>query len=228
MSKNKKNRIYLQFLLALVRRRLDILDPSKEDVVPAKQLLQLQPLLDLLSQDLENVGRGCGASSHIPSGESSWSTLPWFVQVLRRTSTSQKMLAWTVRQVWQAGVRVPRVHHLVLFQPWHSPLSKWGEKVFDSWQVVVVHLLVGAALEKLLLLRLHRGHHLCVVGVVEEWVGDPTLSLAQPRQALQHLHLQQLGSHTLLFINISWWRIWTLGSLAQVPWLERCGCALPW
>ena len=31
---------------------------------------------------------------------------------------------------------------LVLFQPWHSPLSKWGEKVFDSWQVVVVHLLV--------------------------------------------------------------------------------------
>ena len=81
---------------------------------------------------------------------------------------------------------------LVLFQPWHSPLSKWGEKVFDSWQVVVVHLLVvdvdhvkfvqyvfvdvhivvvhsdlvalahlvGAALEKLLLLRLHRGHHL--------------------------------------------------------------------
>ena len=76
---------------------------------------------------------------------------------------------------------------LVLFQPWHSPLSKRGEKVFDSWQVVVVHLLVvvvgllklvqlvvvdvqddlvalahlvGAALEKLLLLRLHRGHHL--------------------------------------------------------------------
>ena len=48
----------------------------------------------------------------LPSGESSWSTLPWFVQVLRRTSTSQKMLAWTVRQVWQAGVRVPRVHHL--------------------------------------------------------------------------------------------------------------------
>ena len=31
---------------------------------------------------------------------------------------------------------------LVLFQPWHSPLSKRGEKVFDSWQVVVVHLLV--------------------------------------------------------------------------------------
>ena len=138
-----------------MRRRLDILDPSKEDVVPAKQLFQLQPLLDLLSQDLENVGRSCGAGSHIPrskwchnkhglerrgthlvsgrcaytyimmmnlqlclkiisncaelvqkyvhwniekafgilyfgycpikvvpSGESSWSTLPWFVQVL--------------------------------------------------------------------------------------------------------------------------------------------------
>ena len=31
---------------------------------------------------------------------------------------------------------------LVLFQPWQSALSKWGEKVFDSWQVVVVHLLV--------------------------------------------------------------------------------------
>ena len=65
MSKNSK-KIYLQFLLALVRRRFDILDPSKEDVVPAKQLLQLQPLLNLLSQDLENVGRGRGASSHIP------------------------------------------------------------------------------------------------------------------------------------------------------------------
>ena len=68
MSKNsKKNKIYLQFLLALVRRRLDILDPSKEDVVPAQQLFQLQPLLDLLSQDLENVGRGCGAGSHVPA-----------------------------------------------------------------------------------------------------------------------------------------------------------------
>ena len=86
------------------------------------------------------------------------------------------------------------------------------------------------------------GPYLCVVGVVEEGVGDPTLSLAQPRQALQHLHLrgkveaeigrlvenlQQLGSHTLLLINLGRWRIWTLGSLAQVSWLERCGGALP-
>lgn len=52
MSKNSKKRIYLQFLLALVRRRFDILDRSKEDVVPPKKFLQFQPLLDLLSQDL--------------------------------------------------------------------------------------------------------------------------------------------------------------------------------
>ena len=62
-----KNWFYLHFhLLCLAGRGLDVLDPPKEDVVPAQQLLQLQPLLDLLPQDLENVRGGCGACAHVP------------------------------------------------------------------------------------------------------------------------------------------------------------------
>ena len=66
MSKNPINQIYLQFLLCFTRRRLDVLDSAKEDVVAAEQLLQLQPLLDLLPEDLKDVRGGSSARANIP------------------------------------------------------------------------------------------------------------------------------------------------------------------
>ena len=66
MSKNPINQIYLQFLLCFTRRRLDVLDSAKEDVVAAEQLLQLEPLLDLLPEDLEDMRGGRRAGAHVP------------------------------------------------------------------------------------------------------------------------------------------------------------------
>ena len=66
MSKNPINQIYLQFLLCFTWRRLDVLDSAKEDVVAAEQLLQLQPLLDLLPEDLKDVRGGSSARANIP------------------------------------------------------------------------------------------------------------------------------------------------------------------
>ena len=88
----------------------------------------------------------------------------------------------------------PCLSYLVVFHSMHSTLSEGGEHVFNHWQVVVVHLL--GSLKQLLLLRLHGRHHLgrrsgnmmrdqsrdgylCVVGVVEQRIGEASLSLAQ-------------------------------------------------
>ena len=67
-AKTLSNLLYLHFhLLCLAGRGLDVLvPPQEEDVLAPKQLLQLQPLLNLLPQDLENVRGGCGARAHVP------------------------------------------------------------------------------------------------------------------------------------------------------------------
>lgn len=186
MSKNPINQIYLQLLLCFTRRRLDVLDSAKEDVVAAEQLLQLQPLLDLLPEDLKDVRGGSSARANIPSSESPWSAFPWFLQLLARVATMvateiashQQVLAGAERvsQVGESGVGIP--HVLVLLHSLHSTLPQGGEQVFDQWQVVVVHLLDRGGLKQLLLLRLHGSHHLCVVGVVQQRVCEASLGLA--------------------------------------------------
>ena len=67
-AKTLSNLFYLHFhLLCLAGRGLDVLvPPQEEDVLAPEQLLQLQPLLNLLPQDLKNVRRGCGARAHVP------------------------------------------------------------------------------------------------------------------------------------------------------------------
>ena len=131
-AKTLSNWFYLHFLLCLAGGGLDVLDPSKEDMVPAQQLLQLQPLLDLLPEDLEDVGRGCSARAHVPAVfEIIHRHFPFHPSHTKRG----KIKAIVVTCQWEPLERVS----LVPPTPWkgfHRPAGAcWGWESEPGWGV---------------------------------------------------------------------------------------------